>query len=207
MHLAKRLHRAAVEGVDLLKLDAFDAHLLDELGEDAGVGLDGAPVGHIGDVQAPPARQRGKEFLRYKPLSQHTGTTRARTGAEKKKFVVGGARQLKHHARKSPYNLCVSPYRRPHRHPPSQPSSLVSLILTQCDSATVAVAATAAALTATTAIATATATAATATATTDLSATALTATALTVAAPPSRLYVTAKKKITKFEAEATLSRK
>jgi len=53
VHLAKRLHRAAVEGVDLLKLDAFDAHLLDELGEDAGVGLDGAPVGHIGDVQAP----------------------------------------------------------------------------------------------------------------------------------------------------------
>ena len=43
MHLAKRLHRAAVEGVDLLKLDAFDAHLLDELGEDAGVGLDGGP--------------------------------------------------------------------------------------------------------------------------------------------------------------------
>ena len=110
-----------------------------------------------------------------------------------------------YHARKSPYNLCVSPYRRPHRHPPSQPSSLVSLILTQCDSATVAVAATAAALTATTAIATATATAATATATTDLSATALTATALTVAAPPSRL--TAKKEITKSEAEATLSRK
>ena len=53
VHLAKRLHRAAVEGVDLLKLDAFDAHLLDELGEDAGVGLDGAPVGHIGDGSCP----------------------------------------------------------------------------------------------------------------------------------------------------------
>ncbi len=26
--------------------------------------------------------KKEKEFLRYKPLSQHTGTTRARTGAD-----------------------------------------------------------------------------------------------------------------------------
>eukprot|EP00964_Phaeocystis_antarctica_P025568 scaffold14396_cov48-Phaeocystis_antarctica.AAC.1 len=46
VHLAQLAHRVAVERVDLLELHTLDAHLLDELGEDAGVRLDRAPIAH-----------------------------------------------------------------------------------------------------------------------------------------------------------------